>query len=565
MAPEKWSVGDAVAAAQGGRVGSGGGWSLSGVFDVVAAAAPQRDMVVWESTRRTYADVAARTRALAAFLAGHGLGAHRERDELERWELGQSPVALVLHNCPEYLEAMLGCYRARAAPFNVNQHYKPAEVRSLLDMVGSEAVIYHRSLGPLVGEALADRRVLLIDVDDGSGTPPLAGSTNLEAAVTAGDGAPLPTPSPDDLYLVCTGGTTGSPKAVLWRQADIYVAGMGGSEQTSADTIATAASTGAGAWFAVPPLMHAAAQWTAFGGLLTGATIVLHDDSRPFDAGTILATAAGEQVMLMSIVGDAYARPLVEELRRTTYDLSSLHALATGGAATNETYKAALFELLPHVTIVEGYGASETGGMAFGVRSRDTAPGGFAPAAGAAVLSADRTRFLTPGEDEVGWTARGGRVPLGYLDDRDKTEATFPVVDGQRVSVPGDRARLAADGTITMLGRDSMVVNTGGEKVFVEEVEEVLRRHPDVVDALVVGRPSERYGEEVVAVVQLRQGAATDPAGLRDFVATSLARFKAPRAIAVCERIARHANGKADYRWARSVAANAVDATAPAS
>jgi 3-oxocholest-4-en-26-oate---CoA ligase len=539
-------------------------WSLPAVHDVVVAAAPERDMIVWESVRRTYGQVAARTRGLASFLVDHGLGVHRQRAQLERWECGQSPVALVLHNCPEYLEAMLGCYRARAAPFNVNQHYRPAEVRGLFDMIGPEAVIYHRSLGPLLHEALADRDVVLVDVDDGSGTDPLAGSTNFEAAVVTTYGATLPTPSPDDLYLVCTGGTTGSPKAVLWRQADIYVSGMGGSEQASVESLSATASAGAGTWFAAPPLMHAAAQWTAFGGLLAGATIVLHDDSRRFDARTILETASREQVRLMSIVGDAYARPLVEELRRRPYDLSALHALATGGAATNETYKAALFELLPHVVIVDGYGASETGGMAFGARTRDTAPGGFAPAAGAAVLSADRTRFLAPGEDEIGWTARRGRVPLGYLDDPGKTEATFPVVDGQRVSVPGDRARLAADGTIVMLGRDSMVVNTGGEKVFVEEVEEVLRRHAQIVDALVVGRPSERFGEEVVAVVQLRQGATTGPGEIRDFVSRSLARFKAPRAVAICDRIARHANGKADYRWARSAAADAVDAVTSA-
>jgi acyl-CoA synthetase (AMP-forming)/AMP-acid ligase II len=550
-------------------------WSLAGVHDVVAAAAPDRDMVVWTSVRRTYGEVLARTRALATFLAGRGIGIRRERAELERWECGQDPVALLLNNCPEYLEAMFGCYRARAVPFNVNQHYKPAEVRAVLDMVGAAAVVYHRSLGPLLREALGgDSTLVLIDVDDRSGAPPLAGSTNFEAAVAGpGDGAGLPTPSPDDLYLVCTGGTTGSPKAVLWRQADIFISGMGGSEQATAESLAATASAGAGAWFAAPPLMHAAAQWTAFGGLHAGATIVLHDDARAFDARTILETAARERVTLMSIVGDAYARPLVEELRRGDYDLTSLGVLATGGAATNERYKAALLDLLPHVTIVDGYGASETGGMAFGARTRQAAPAGasgsagpmgFAPAAGAAVLSADRTRFLTPGDDEIGWTARRGRVPLGYLGDKDKTEATFPVVDGQRVSVPGDRARLAADGTIEMLGREATVVNTGGEKVFAEEVEAVLRQHPDVADALVVGRPSERFGQEVVAIVQPRAGATIDPSAVREHAAASLARFKAPRAVAICDQIARHANGKADYAWARTTARSAVTATTPA-
>jgi fatty-acyl-CoA synthase len=307
--------------------------------------------------------------------------------------------------------------------------------------------------------------------------------------------------------------------------------------------------------------MHGAAQWTAFSGLHMGATIVLHDDARPFDARTILTTAAREQVNLMAIVGDAYARPLVDELRWGSYDLRALHRIGTGGAATNEQHKAALLELLPHVTIVDGYGASETGGMAFGARTRETTPAGFAPVAGAAVLSADRTRFLTPGDDEVGWTARRGRVPLGYLDDPGRTAATFPVIDGQRVAVPGDRARLAPDGSIVMLGRDATVVNTGGEKVFVEEVETVLRQHPDIVDALVVGRPSERFGQEVVAIVQPRLGTALTPAEVRDHVAATLAGFKAPRAVALHDHIARHANGKPDYPWAQAAALTALDAT----
>src|SRR6185437_10397289 len=198
-------------------------WSLPAAFDAVAGAVPDRAVLVCGPTRRTYAEVAARTRGLAAFLAGKGLGVHRERAGLDRWECGQSAVALVLHNCVEYVEAMLGCYRARTVPFNVNHHYQPHEVRSVLDMFGTEAVIYHRALGPLVAAALGDQTPLLIEVDDASGAPRLAGAV----ATPAPDRA-LPPPNPDDLYVVCTGGTTGSPKGVLWRQGDIFIAGMGG-------------------------------------------------------------------------------------------------------------------------------------------------------------------------------------------------------------------------------------------------------------------------------------------------------------------------------------------------
>jgi fatty-acyl-CoA synthase len=538
-------------------------WPLSSVYDVVADAAPDRDMLVWKNVRRSYAEVAARTRSFAAFLQRSGIGVRRERDALERWECGQAPVALLLYNCPEYIEAMYGCFRARAVPFNVNQHYRPEEIRRLLEMVGAEAAVYHRSLGPLLGEAAGARGLALVDVDDGSGVSPLAGSTSFEDAAGKGSAdTKLPIPSPDDLYLVCTGGTTGSPKGVLWRQGDVFVAAMGGAEGASRESLTAKASAGGGTWFAAPPLMHAASQWTAFAALHSGATLVLHDDGAPFDARTILETVARERVNFMSIVGDAFARRLIEEMRAKRYDLASLHTLATGGAVTSESCKEALLELLPEITIVDGYGASETGGMAYGASRRAARASGFAPRDGAAVLSADRRRFLAPGDDEIGWTARRGRVPLGYLGDRKKTEETFPIIDGQRVAVPGDRARLGPDGVIVLLGRDSLVVNSGGEKIFVEEVEEVLRGHPDVVDALVVGRPSERFGEEVVGIVQLRPEATLDPHELREFTARSIARFKAPRAIAFCERIRRHPSGKADYGWARSVADRAVVASA---
>jgi acyl-CoA synthetase (AMP-forming)/AMP-acid ligase II len=537
-------------------------WSLTAVQDIVSGEVPDRDMLVWEGVRKTHGEVASRSRRLAAFLVGMGIGVHRERIDLERWECGQSPVALILHNCPEYIEAMSGCFRARAVPFNVNHYYSSAEVSAVLHMVGAEAVIYHRSMAPMVADALSHQSLLLIEVDDQPGTGGIAGSVSYEEAVASqADDTLLPDPSPDDLYLVCTGGTTGSPKAVVWRQADIFVSGMGGSEYTTPESLVALATRGMGTWFAASPLMHAAAQWTAFACLHGGGTVVLHDDRSRFDADKIITTVSREHVNLMSIVGDAYARPMVEALERNPVDLSSLFVIGTGGAITSEENKQALLRLLPHITIRDGYGASETGGMAFGSLSKDGATKGFTPASGAVVLSEDRTRILEPGADELGWTARQGRVPLGYLNDPAKTVATFPVISGVRCAVPGDRAMMEPDGSIRMLGRDSMVVNTGGEKVFVEEVEEALRSHPDVDDALVVGRPSDRFGQEVTAIVQLRVGDSVSAGELREFVATSIARFKAPRAVAFCEVIKRQASGKPDYQWALRAAQDAVSAT----
>jgi len=533
-------------------------WSIIAVQDVIAAAVPDRDMIVCGDTRRTFDEVARRSKAIASFLGERGLGIHAERVTLERWESGQDAVALVLGNSVEYLEAMLGTLRARAVPFNVNQHYRPAEVHALVTTVGANAVFYHRRYAALLAES-GISGVLLIDVDDGSGVDPLPGSVNFELVVSAPI-RQLPTSSPDDLFMMCTGGTTGQPKAVLWRQGDIYVSAMAGKEGATATSIADAARQSSGApWYPIPPLMHAAAQWTSFCGLNQGATIVLHDDSGSFDARTVLEVAERERVALMAIVGDAHAGPMIEELRRRPYDLSSMAILATGGAATNERHKEALLELLPHILINDGYGSSETGGMAFGARTKAGRVEGFAPSRGAIVVSADRSTILEPGDPEVGWTARRGRVPLGYLGDREKTEAAFPVIEGERFAIPGDRARILEDGHIVMLGRDALVVNTGGEKVYVEEVEEVVRRHPDVADGVVVGRPSERFGQEVVAVVAPKGGVDLDPRSVREFVASQIARFKAPRAVAVCPSVVRHANGKPDYRWAAEMAALAQD------
>jgi fatty-acyl-CoA synthase len=533
-------------------------WSLPGTIDAVTAAVPDREMIVWTSVRRTYGEVQDRTRRLGAFFRRRGLGVQRERAELERWECGQSRVAVLLSNCPEYLETMIGGYRARAVPFNVNHHYHPSEVAALLEQIGADAIVYHQRLAPLLAETdLRDR--VLVHVDDGSGASPWPGSVAYERAIsdaTAVDD--LPVPSPDDLYLVCTGGTTGRPKGVLWRQGDAYVAAMGGTEGATAESIAAAVKDPRLPWFAAPPLMHAAAQWTVFAALHSGAPVVLHDDAQPFDARTILQTAERERVHLLTIVGDAYARPIVEELRARDYDLSSLQQLATGGAMTRADLKHALLELLPHVIIVDGYGASETGGMAYGASTKGAETQQFRGAGGAVVLSEDRTRFLEPGGDEIGWTARVGRVPLGYLNDPDATERTFPIVDGTRLAVPGDRATVADDGQIVLLGRDSLVINSGGEKIFVEEVEETIRRHPGVLDALVVGRPSERFGQEVVALVQCRTDAPLTGADIRTYVAENISRFKAPRAVLFCDRIARHPSGKADYRWAHEAAGDAV-------
>jgi fatty-acyl-CoA synthase len=402
-------------------------WSIPAVLNVVSETVPHREILVWKDVRRSFGELDVRTKGLASFLVEEGIGIHRVRVDLERWECGQSPVALLLHNCPEYIESMVGCYRARAAPFNVNQQYKSAEVRSVLEMVGAEYVIYHRSLGELVRESINPGIRMAVEVDDHAGGSSVAGSIRFDDAVKCMPDA-LPVASPDDLYLVCTGGTTGMPKAVLWRQADIYVSAMDGQSEIMADQVAETALAASGIWFAPSPLMHAAAQWTVFAGLLGGRTVVMHDDRKNFDVGAIMRTAAEERVTLMSIVGDAFAHPIVKFLRENHLDLSTLRVIGTGGAATTDEVKQALLDLLPQVVIRDGYGASETGGMAYGSSNRTVLAKGFSPTSGAVVVSEDKSRLLQPGDDEIGWTAQQGRVPLGYLGNQLRTEATFPIV-----------------------------------------------------------------------------------------------------------------------------------------
>ncbi|MFB1296629.1 acyl-CoA synthetase [Mycobacterium sp. pW049] len=533
-----------------------GQWTLGDVVDAIADVIPDRTMLVCGERRTTYGEMAQRTRLFANFLAGLGFGVHRERDELDNWECGQDRVALIMYN-DRYPEVVVGALKARTVPVNVNHHYTPREVAELLDYVKPRAVVYHRALGAKFADVLPSPGCeLLIEVDDGSELPGLGDAISLDDAVAQGNPEHRIIGSPDDLIMYCTGGTTGRPKGVLWRQSDTYVSSMVGADHESAAEIHAKVTGNTGpAWFAVSPLMHAAGLWTVFSGALAGLPVVLYDDRAKFDPQRVWQTAEREKVGLMTMVGDAYAAPLIAELQRRDYDLASLYAIGTGGAATNPKHVSALLEKLPQLTIINGYGSSETGNMGFGHNRRGSHRETFDLREGGTVVSEDLTRFLEPGETEVGWVVRKGRIPLGYFDDPSATRKTFPVVDGLRVVVSGDRASLESDGTLRLFGRDSLVINTGGEKVFVEEVEAVLRAQGGVADALVVGRDSERWGQEIVALVQRQPGADIAAETLLSACTSELARFKAPKEFVFVEKVRRLGNGKADYRWARSLVA----------
>ncbi|MBY0277689.1 acyl-CoA synthetase [Candidatus Binatia bacterium] len=555
--------------------------NLAELAAAVAAAVPDRECLVWRDQRRTWARTAQRIRRLANLLRAHGLTLHRERDVLASHESGQDHVALCLYNGPEYLESMLGCFTARAVPVNVNYKYTPAELVPLLAGAGAKALIYHASFAPTVAAIRRElpELKLLLQVADASDEPLLDGALEFETALAgASPERPDVAYSPDDLYVLYTGGTTGSPKGVLWRQADIYFAALGGrkpdgTEVQSMDEVVARARKGGLRYMPTAPFMHAA-HWVAFDALLAGNTVVIQDDTRRLDAASILATAEREKVNVILIVGDAFARPLIDELKRRAYDLSALRVIGSGGAVLDPSSKEELLALLPYgVKIIDTVGSSETGTQAShatargkgdggapgassdaggAVRASSGAGGTFRANPGARVLNAARTRLLEPGEDEIGWFAQSGRIPLGYLGDAAKSAQTFPTVDGKRYSVPGDRARLLADGSVQVLGRDSMTINSGGEKIFAEEVEQALKRHPAVLDAIVVGRPSARWGSEVAAVVQLRPGASASPDELAEECRRHLARYKVPKHFVVRERVERGPSGKADYAWARA-------------
>lgn len=535
-------------------------FNLAQVHEAVSATDPDRECIVFRDRRLTYGQVTERTRRFANYLIGRGLGLHAEREHLSGWESGQDGLALYLHNGNEYLEGMLGAFKARVAPFNVNYRYVEEELVYLFRDAKARAVLYHASMAPTLAKVLGDLPGLevLIQVADESGHALLPGAVDYEEALASSSAAkPDCTWSPDDLYVLYTGGTTGMPKGVLWRQSDIYFAALGGTmpgmgEHQSLESVLSMVGAGP-RMLPAPPFMHGAAHWAAFNTMNAGGGVVIQSKPTHLDPDDIWSTVEREKVQGLLIVGDAFARPLLDQLTKKSYDLSSLSLMVSGGAVLNVGIKEEILEALPNVMIFDGIGSSETGSQAANMSSKGTgaSTGNFMPQPGNCVLDADFTRVLEPGSEDMGWFARAGRVPLGYLGDQAKTERTFPVIGGVRYSVPGDRARHLASGLIEVLGRDSVTINSGGEKIFAEEVEQALKHHPAVYDVVVCGRPSERWGQEVVAVVRLREGVPASETELLAEAAKRLARYKLPKAFVFRDEILRSPSGKADYRWAR--------------
>ena len=542
-------------------------FTVPAVAQAVAAAIPDRELLIQGERRYSYGQVIERSNRLAAYLHSRGLGCRTERSALAGHEVGQDLLGLYAYNGNEFVEALLGAFQARVAPFNVNFRYVKTELQYLLADSGATALIYHAVFAPRVAEILPNLPQLrvLIQIADDSGNELLYGAVDYERIMASGSLEPPPVqPSPDDLYVLYTGGTTGMPKGVLWRQHDIFMTSFGGRNimsgepARSLDEIVAAAAANPGTKLMIlPPLIHGAAQWSVMTAITTGQSVVFPSVVDHLDAEEVVRTIERERVMVVTVVGDAMARPLLAAIEKGIADVSSLAVIANGGALLTPYIKQRLIDVLPNTVVVDGVGSSETGAQMHHMSSSGAvSTGTFNAGPDTFVAAEDLTAILEPGHEGMGWLAQRGYVPLGYKGDAAKTAKTFPVIDGVRYAVPGDRARHHFGGNVELLGRDSVTINSGGEKIFVEEVETAMASHPAVADVVVASRPSDRWGQEVVAVVALAEGVSADADELVAHAAQSLARYKLPKAIVFRPVIERSPSGKADYRWAHEQAEN---------
>jgi len=530
------------------------GLNIADIFETVVATAPERSAVVVRTcdgrneVRLTFAELDARVNQLAHALLelGVGVGDH---------------VGCHLYDGNQYVEVVLASYKVRAVPVNVNFRYVDDELIYLFDNADLKAVFTEPDLEDRAQRAAATLAWTC---------PVVVADERYETLLSA---QPTTAPdvgdrSPDDQYGLWTGGTTGMPKGVMWRQEDIYMSALGGDGNAllgippvaNLDDVAARVRVGSPlpGSLILCPLMHGGGFWVGFNAILSGTYMVLIRDTG-FDPAFALRVAAEEHVRIVMTIGDAYARPIVDELERAqpgTYDLSSLLVYGSGGAILSPSVKEDLARVLPTTVVHDGFGASETGGQGRLVGTGTDGAPRFLMEPGNVVIADDGT-LCTPGDGRVGMLANSGHIPLGYYKDEEKTKKTFPVVNGVRYAVPGDLASIEADGTIVVYGRGSVSINSGGEKIFPEEVEKALKSHPAVFDATVVGTPNERFGSQVTAVVELRPEYASQPPTLEELQAhcrQHIASYKVPRAVVFVDRTVRSPSGKPDYRWAKQTA-----------
>ncbi len=532
-------------------------YNFADLFELIVDVVPDRPALIVGDTRRTFAELDARANALGHHLLAAGIGAGDH-------------VGIYATNGKEWVEAMLAAYKIRAVPVNVNYRYVEDELIYLFDNADVVALVALQEYGPRLANVVPKvdgLRHVIISADDSGAALEGFDRVDYEQAIAGSsserDFGPR---SNDDIYLLYTGGTTGWPKGVMWRQEDVFFALCGGIDAFTGDRFTSpedlsnrardAAALGGNGLklFALPPLMHGAGQFATLRGLTSGDTTVLIPK---FDAEEVWRVASREGVNVISCTGDAMARPLADALEQLhdEIDVSNVYSFGSSAAIWSPSVKDQIARLLPNAVLTDSIGATESGMNGIRVvQSGDEVKGGgpnTTPSPGTTVLDEDTWAPLEPGSGKIGKLARSGDVPLGYYKDPEKTAATFPTYNGVRYSIPGDDATIEADGSITLLGRGSQSINTGGEKVFPEEVEGALKRHPQVFDALVVGVPDDRWGERVTALVQPRAGTEPSLDELVEHCRAYVAGYKVPRQLVLVAEMPRHASGKPDYPTAK--------------
>ncbi|MFC4080967.1 acyl-CoA synthetase [Amycolatopsis samaneae] len=533
--------------------------NIADLLEHAVDAVPERVAVVCGDRRVTFAELEERANRLAHHLAVHGVGRG-------------SHIGVYSRNSIEALEAMIAAYKLRAIAVNVNYRYVHGELKYLFTNADLVALVHERQYADKVAAVLPETPKLkhVVVVDDGSDRDYRRyGGVDYETSLAAeSPERDFGERSADDLYILYTGGTTGYPKGVLWRHEDIWRALGGGINFVTGEyvpdewTLAEQGRSGSLVRLPAAPLIHGAAQWAAFGALFTGSPVVLVPR---FDAHDVWKAVQDNKVQVLTIVGDAMARPLIEAYREGDYDASSLVALSSHAALFSHSVKQDFLGILPNVVITDAIGSSESGFTGIGMVGKDSdhSAGPRVQFGKDAILLDEEGNAVAPEPGAIGLIARRGHVPLGYYNDPEKSRTIFAEVDGARYVVPGDYARYEEDGTVTLLGRGSQCVNTGGEKVYPEEVEGALKSHPDVFDALVIGVPDERLGQRVAAVIQPREGAVVDFASVEAHVRGEIAGYKVPRTVWLAEEIGRTPSGKPDYPWAQRYAAEHPPATQP--